>query len=336
MLATANTAPAAFEVGDRVPLEAFGDLADLMQGRPFLVADIGDLAHITPKVDVLLDRGIRSYISLPMRVRGELVGTLNLGAAAPAEFTEENTDLACQVADSLAIAVQNAWLFDRTQAARKRLQKLTHHLVEAQEQERHRLARELHDEIGQALTAIKISLQTAQRRADMSAANPQLEESIAIVDRALQQLRDVSLDLRPSLLDDLGLVATLRWYLNRHTQSGELRTSLQVEPPDLHLPSALEVIVFRVVQEALTNVMRHARAQNVEVKLQLDAEAVELTVRDDGVSFDLQDALDSAMAGTSMGLLGMQERVALAGGHIDIVSAPGRGTEIRVRFPVAP
>jgi signal transduction histidine kinase len=298
------------------------------------VDDVQTIPQPSPTLRAMIAGGLRSYMCVPLIVEGNLVGSLNLRSDLPRAFTREDVEIAREVAGPLAIVIQQARLSEELRDSNERLRLLSRRLVDAQEKERRRLARELHDEIGQAMTAIKISLQTAQRRAQNGVTEPQLEESIAIVDRALRQVRDVSLDLRPSLLDDLGLVATLRWYLDRHTQSGGCKASLQVSPLDLRLPSELEIVFFRVVQEALTNVTRHARAQNVHVNLLLHEEAVELTVRDDGVGFDVQDALESAMAGTSMGLLGMQERVRLAGGEIDIISTPERGTEIRAKFAV--
>jgi PAS domain S-box-containing protein len=323
-----------FGPGKHLPLDLAGDLQSLRQDQVYMIDDAQAIPQPSPALRTVLASGLRSYMCVPLIVQDDLVGSLNLRSDLARAFAPEDVEIAREVARPLAIAIQQARLSEELRESNERLQALSRRLVEAQEKERRRLARELHDEIGQAMTAVKISLQTAQRRANAGIRGPELEQSIAIVDRALQQVRDVSLDLRPSLLDDLGLVATLRWYLDRHTQSEGSRASLHVNPPELRLPSELEVVFFRVVQEALTNVTRHARAQTVQVKLQLHEEAVELTVRDDGAGFDLQDALESARAGTSMGLLGMQERVLLAGGEIDIVSSPGHGTEIRVHFAV--
>jgi signal transduction histidine kinase len=211
------------------------------------------------------------------------------------------------------------------------LQRLSRRLLEAQENERRAIARELHDELGQALQALKINLQTAQRFPKESA--QRLADSIGIVDHTLQQVRNLSLDLRPSLLDDLGLVAALEWYVERQQQRTGIASHFTAAPPDLHAEPMVETACFRVAQEALTNVIRHAQAQNVWVELRQQGTELHLVVRDDGAGFDVRAARVRAAQGGSFGLLGMQERVELAGGRLDITATPGRGTEIYIRFP---
>jgi signal transduction histidine kinase len=257
-----------------------------------------------------------------------------LAAATPGVFTADHIEIAREVAVQLAVAIQNARLFEQVQAGRRRLQALSRQLVEAQETERRRLARELHDEIGQSLTVTKINLQAMQRIDDASVQAKRLEEGISIVERALQQVRNMSLDLRPSLLDDLGLVAALRWFLDRQAQTAGFSTQFVADPPELRLTPALETVCFRLVQEALTNVIRHAQAQQVQVELRQREAELYLTIHDDGIGFDVKTALKNAAQGGSLGLLGMEERVLLAGGYLEIDSVPERGTEIRVRFPL--
>lgn len=208
-------------------------------------------------------------------------------------------------------------------------------MIEAQEAERRHLDHELHDEIGQALTAVKINLQALQRSvASSHQTTLPFQESIDIVEVALQQVRGLSLDLRPSLLDDLGLIAALRWYIDRQTQragiSGELIAELETK-----LSPNLETICFRIVQEAITNVVRHAKAQRVTVELQQWDTQLQLIIRDDGVGFDIHVAREQATSGGSLGLLGMEERVLLVGGYIKIESAHQHGTKIHVQFPIS-
>ena len=217
----------------------------------------------------------------------------------------------------------------RTEAA---LQRLSRSLIDAQENERRAIARELHDELGQSLQAIKINLQTAQRYPQEGAAR--LVESISVVDHTIQQVRTLSVDLRPSLLDDLGLVAALEWYVERQAQRVGFDGQFVAQPPDLRFDPTVEIACFRVVQEALTNVARHAQARQVRVELQQQGETLQLVIRDDGVGFDVRAAQERAIQGASFGLLGMRERVELAGGDFEINSTPTQGTEIRVRFPL--
>jgi signal transduction histidine kinase len=216
----------------------------------------------------------------------------------------------------------------------ERLQTLSGKLIEAQEVERRSLARELHDEIGQGLTAVKINLQTLQHSSTHSKMGLPLQESISLVEVALQQVRSLSLDLRPSLLDDLGLAIALRWYVDRQTQRSGIIGEFLAKPLETKLSPNLETTCFRIVQEALTNVVRYAQAQRVVVELwQLETQ-LHLIIRDDGIGFDVDAARERATRGGSLGLLGMEERVLLVGGQIDIKSVHQRGTEIHAWFPL--
>jgi signal transduction histidine kinase len=276
--------------------------------------------------------GLRSYLSVPLLARGVLIGVITLAANAPGAFGSDVLDVVRQVADQLAVALQNARLFAEVRTGREQLQGLSHRLIEVQEMERRTIAGELHDEIGQALTLVKMHLQAAQDAAGTAA--PNLTESIGIVEHALQQVRDLSLDLRPSLLDDLGLVAALRWYGARQARLADVSFHFTGLLPEERLPTTLETTCFRVAQEALTNIIRHARAQHVWVRVQIQDAALQLTIRDDGVGFDPHAAQVRARHGQSFGLLGMRERVAIAGGAIQINSAPERGTTITACFPL--
>jgi len=212
----------------------------------------------------------------------------------------------------------------------ERLQELSRRLFQVQEDERRHLARELHDQIGQALTAAKIDLQAAQRLEERTAIVRRLDDIIALIERLLQEARQLSLDLRPPLLDDLGLVPALRWCLDQQAQRADLRVEFFADPALERVDAAIETACFRVAQEALTNVVRHARAQTVSVELHRTPEALHLVVRDDGSGFDVM----TGEQGDNLGLLGMRERVALLAGELDCKSAPGRGTEIHAFFPV--
>ena len=231
---------------------------------------------------------------------------------------------------------ERAQLYEQVNASRKRLQILSQQLIEAQEVERRHIARELHDEIGQVLTAVRTNLQTIQLSPDPSTLGPHLEESIGIVERALRQVRDLSLDLRPSLLDDFGLAPALEWYVDRQAERSGFTADFVAEPPEMQLSPALETACFRIAQAALTNVTRHAQAKRVRVELHCTETELRLVVRDDGIGFDVDTVLEHAAQGASFGLLGMRERTQLAGGQIEIESAPMNGTEIRVRFPLLP
>jgi signal transduction histidine kinase len=221
---------------------------------------------------------------------------------------------------------------EQMEFAQQRLHTLSQRLLEAQETERRSLARELHDQIGQALTAVKINLQATQRKTD-PATSTRLAESVTIVERALQTVRNMSLELRPSLLDDLGLVSALRWYVDRQAQRAGFGAHFSgaVSTP---LAPHLETICFRVAQEALTNVVRHARAKEVTVTVRQEGPEVELVIADDGCGFDVAAAYEVTPEGASLGLIGMQERATLGNGRLQINSIRGQGTTVRLILPL--
>ena len=220
---------------------------------------------------------------------------------------------------------------DERQAGRLRLQSMSRRLLDAQESERRRLARELHDEIGQVLTAVAICLQSVKDSAGREGVAA-IEDGLSIVDRAIQQVRDLSLDLRPSMLDDLGLEAALRWHLDRQAQRAGFAAQFVSEIGGRRLPTEIETTCFRVAQEALTNVVRYAGAKSVRVHLRENDGEIQVIVEDDGVGFDVSATTERAMRGGSFGLIGMSERVKLVGGRIEIDSVPGRGTRISAAF----
>lgn len=218
--------------------------------------------------------------------------------------------------------------------ANVRLQALSNRIIEVQETERRQLARELHDEIGQCLTALKINLEGLQRTASEPAVLKRVAESVDLSAHTLAQVRRLSVDLRPSQLDDLGLEPALRSILERQATTGGFTGHYQSRLEGVELTDQVETACFRVCQEALTNIIKHAQAQNVWVTVETEGNRLNLRVRDDGKGFDPVNGSKRAVAGESFGLLGMQERASLAGGHLEIASAPGQGAEVRAWFSI--
>ena len=233
------------------------------------------------------------------------------------------------------MAIQKSRPFEKAHAEGQRPGGILHRLLELQETERLYLAVELHDQIGQGLSAAKINLMAAVQHAPGGSLLVQLlQESIAMLDTTLDQVRDLSFELRPALLDDVGLVAALRCYLDSQCQRAGLAARFSCDPIERRFPPDVETECFRVAQEAVTNAVSHARAQKVEVGLHFRETELHLIIHDDGVGFDVQSALQQAVRGASFGLLGMRVRVRRSGGRIDIKSAAGSGTEIQAFFPL--
>jgi signal transduction histidine kinase len=214
--------------------------------------------------------------------------------------------------------------------SRDALRALTQHLETVREEERVQVARDLHDELGSVLTALKIDLAEALE-GDAESARELVMGMSGLVDQAIEVGRRVTARLRPGILDDLGLAAAAEWLGTDLERRTGIRCSVVLPRNETDLPEPVATTMFRILQEALTNVIRHAGADRVEIALESDDTGVALTVVDNGRGFD-----PAALTGSGFGLLGMRERVRSFGGVFDVTSGPGAGTSIRVALPVAP
>jgi signal transduction histidine kinase len=219
--------------------------------------------------------------------------------------------------------------------AYQRLGQLHRALETTKEEERRALSRELHDELGQTLTVLKLRLQLGTRSAQPVPELSASTEPLALVDDLIARVRKISVDLRPPLLDEVGLVSALRVYLENQTALSGLAIDLEADEPaaaaTARLPPDFEIACFRVVQESITNALRHAAARRVRVSIKRSPTGLRLSIRDDGRGFD-PDTLDAAAARGHLGILGMRERIRARGGEFTLTSRPGAGTSIDVEL----
>jgi PAS domain S-box-containing protein len=334
IVAQVTDRPTSIQVGYRYSLAERPPRAALLAGQIVIEQDISDETLASPSLQRLRDEGMRARMIVPLLVQGQFIGAIHLTADQPYALTDEQRRVARELADHLAIGLQSARLFAEVQATNARLQTLSRQLVTAQEDERRHIARELHDEIGQALALVKLNIRAVQRTAGSSDLAPRLEQSLGVIEDTLLRVRALALDLRPSVLDDLGLVAALQWYLDQQAHLAGLAAEVIVATHVDRLPTEIETVCFRVVQEALSNVVRHAQARSFRVTVEQRDNTAGLVISDDGVGFDAGRALARAVQGQSGGLLGMQERVMLCGGRLTIESSAQRGTTIRAWIPL--
>ena len=282
--------------------------------------------------------GITSMLDAPIHVQGQLVGVFSYQhVGEPRVWTAEARNFAASIADLLARAfeaVERSKAEKRLQRAYAQLRTLARRVEAAKEDERRMIARELHDELGQSLTAVVLALHLVGRDARDSLHARRIQQTVALAESLIERVRALSLNLRPPLLEELGLMPALRGYLEGQMQQSGLRIETDFGEADVRVAPELEIGAFRIVQECLTNAVRHAGARRVCIKMIPDGDHLVIEVDDDGHGFDVGQTLERAAEGRHPGLLGMQERITLLGGQMQILSSPGNGTRMSARLPL--
>ena len=277
--------------------------------------------------------GLGQAVYVPLKIGGKPYGLLTVVGA---DLTEADVPAVAIFANQATIAVENARLLETVTEHRRDLQRLSAQIIGAQEAERQRISQELHDEMGQALTAMSINLAAIEKELPPEldpVVRERLAETSSLADQTLEQVRELALDLRPAMLDDLGLVPAVRWYVNRFAKRLDLEVELEAIDLDERLAPEVETALYRVVQEALTNVARHAQANRVRLRLERKPSTVVAVIEDDGIGFDVAEPAGQVLE-RGVGLVGAQERVAFLGGSLSIQSRPGQGTRLSVKVPL--
>lgn len=285
-----------------------------------------------------------AMISYPVTAHNQVYGSIVLARLSPIQYrlAPSEMTLMAGVAQQLGISIENGLLTAAAQRHEHQLAELLRQIVDAQESERQRIARELHDATGQSLTAVGLGLRGVETQLAQSVCDPllaplvfQVKELRIFAQNALGELRNIISDLRPPQLDELGLAATLRWYVQNYAKRRAIDARFSYNGDDQILPHDHSIVLFRIAQEALTNVAKHANADQVEVTLDIQNDNVHMQIADNGSGFDavLPDKLDG-QAAVGWGLIGMRERALLLDGRCVIDTAPGAGTRVNVTAPL--
>lgn len=321
-----------FDAYERTPLELSRDLFEelLSVENPVLVIPDVQALPPMPYLEIFQQLEIKT-LALAALFRGnELIGCLISAFARKLRvLPEDEMTLLRGLADQAASAIENAELFEQVRAGRERQRKLAKSLVDIQESERRHIAKELHDHLGQLLTGLQFMLESTKHQTS-GRQRSDLEEIQNSVTDIIEQVREMSLNLRPGMLDDLGLVPTLKWHFERFTRQMGVSIDFYCDEVLSRFPTDIETAAYRIIQEALTNVARHARVKSVFVGLAIQQDTLWLEVVDKGRGFDASTMLEKP----SSGLGGMRERAELAGGYLLIRSVVEQGTQVIAALPI--
>ncbi len=282
--------------------------------------------------------GLRAFASVPLRSKDKVLGVFNIASHEARKFSPEDIQLLNSIAAQIAIAVENARLHQEAQHQDQIRGELLREIFSIQEEERRRIARELHDETSQALASLAASLEAAASMlpAEANKTKATLRKAQGLSISILDEIHKLIYELRPSLLDDLGLEAATRWLTDNILGTAGVAVNFKTVGRVRRLPAQLETTLFRVTQEVINNIAKHAHAQNAGVSLHFKKNIIEVHVRDDGRGFDVEEAVSSKDRPRGLGLVGMKERVELMNGTLSIRSRPdGGGTEIDIEIPLS-
>lgn len=303
-------------------------------GEAIYVEDISQDPRLTRLV--VITEGLSSFASIPLQAKNKVVGVMNIANHTPRQFTPRDVQLLNSIGNEIAIALENARLYQELQRKEAISVELLREVISIQEEERKRISRGLHDETSQTLTGLAVGLETAVAALPPGAdeVKAKLRELQSLAIKTLDEIHRVIYELRPTLLDDLGLIAAVKWYAESHLEAAGIKMYLETAGQERRLAPRVEIAVFRIVQEAITNIVRHARAESTCISLEFRESSVGIYIEDDGAGFTLDKVESSADRRRGLGLLGMKERVELFGGSLSLRSRPGQGTQLAVEIPL--
>lgn len=284
--------------------------------------------------------GLRAFVSVPLRAKGKVLGVMNVASHAPRRFSERDMLILDSIGDQLGIAIEQANLYEQLRRSRERYRRLAQQILVAQEEERRRIARELHDETSQTLSGLALNLQALVEMADMPDIDniefkARLKKVHSLAVQIGSEVSRLIVDLRPTLLDTLGLIPAMRHYAETNLTPAGINVSFKFDETLSDFPPQIETGLFRIIQGTVGNVLHHSKAKNVSISLQQQGGEIALQITDDGVGFDISSITRIEEGGRGAGLFSMKERTRLLGGRCSIDSKPGQGTKVHAIVPLA-
>jgi signal transduction histidine kinase len=306
----------------------------IRSGQTMMVNDVTQCTMLGEATKI--KNGIEYFVSVPLKSKNRTLGVMNIAGHGDHCFSENDFRLLDSIGYHIGLAIENSFLYNAAKQKEELRGQLLNRVIMAQEEERKRIARELHDEYGQTLTGLVMSIEMLESLALPS--QPQIKERLkdakSLVGRAINDIRRLTLDLRPSSLDYLGLVDTVRLYSRSHLEALGIKVQFESSGLSQRLDPVVEVALFRIIQEAINNITKYAEAHSVKIKLESKDQKIVVLIEDDGKGFDAEYILNNRNERKSLGLLGIEERVTLLGGTFSIKSQIGQGTRLTIAIPL--
>jgi signal transduction histidine kinase len=289
--------------------------------------------------DLISKEGLKAFVSVPLMSKDKVLGVMNVASRLPRQFTEKDIHLLHATGDLLGLAIEQAKLYEELRRGRERYRQLARFAVMAQEDERKRLSRELHDETSQALSGLAFNLQAVIEMVDMAGIQDAriketLKKAHELSIHVGNEIHRLIVNLRPTLLDSLGLIPALRQHAESTLVPMGINVSFQFDDLERILPREIETGLFRVAQGAIGNIQQHSKATSASISLTVSGNELVFCVSDDGIGFDVSQVRGIETSGRGAGVFSMKERVKLMGGSCNIQSKPGKGTTATARIPI--
>lgn len=284
--------------------------------------------------------GLKAFVSVPLSAKGKVLGVMNVASHTARKYSKREMLILDSIGDQLGTAIEQANLYDQLRRGRERYRRLAQQILVAQEEERQRIAHELHDETSQTISGLALSLQALVEMSAMvdiksNEFKSKLKRAHFLAVQIGNEVSRLIVDLRPSLLDTLGLIPAIHHYTETNLTPVGITTSFYFDENLTNLPSKLETGLFRIVQAAVGNILHHSKAKNASINVRYQKGEVILKISDDGIGFDVSRITHIEESGRGAGLFSMKERTRLLGGRCFIESKPKQGTSVNICIPIS-